>query len=436
MSSTSNSVPEILLIPQTQEVDVSPVESIYKDTFNNLVDVNKLPENILSNYSIATIENSLRNNLQDNSDKNEFTAAVQTDLPSCIETANGLKNYATVNTAEPITTQVSYNIGTENIENGKDGETLNNTEMELGENSIISEIENVGIDLYDTNLNRSDSIPCFDVDMFDTSNVAVNSTPITQQNKGDVIAQISSVHNKTNNEINTMPNEINLDNFAGLSKQIYMPEALQMSLACEEENPSTWIDAINLLNTQSIYVYEQPSTDIPSMAVPTAVPTLINIETEGNNILDDLTNNNNVQANVSNDNQLLMYNNANLEAPQKINSLTVETSNSSNVLKNVTTETDNCNCKSCNCEETSICGKKKEKFEKKQKKCCDKGAPACSSTDVGNNINNCNENEECCIVVCIKSLDQLKQMLALTQCSGFQSLNVTCVKNNVCGQKK
>lgn len=55
-----------------------------------------------------------------------------------LEQTEKLKNYATVNVAEPIQTQLSYNIGTENVENV---ETLN---------SVIAEIENeTAVTLYD-----------------------------------------------------------------------------------------------------------------------------------------------------------------------------------------------------------------------------------------------------------------------------------------------
>lgn len=73
-----------------------------------------------------------------------------------------------MNTAEPIPIQLSYNIGTENIENGRDGETLNDTEMQLEENSIIMEIEKADIDSYDMNLNVN-LVNNFDVDMLDNA---------------------------------------------------------------------------------------------------------------------------------------------------------------------------------------------------------------------------------------------------------------------------
>ncbi|CAH1953643.1 unnamed protein product [Acanthoscelides obtectus] len=135
-SSDRKEVPDIL----NTNIDIQEInfDNLYNSlTFsdNNVTDINFLDQNGTDSLKLQ-IETEA---------KAKYAAVIEEQF----ETANRLKDYATVNT-EDVPLQLSYNIGTENVEDGKDGETLiDNTKLELEENSIITEFENAGINLYD-----------------------------------------------------------------------------------------------------------------------------------------------------------------------------------------------------------------------------------------------------------------------------------------------
>lgn len=319
-----------------------------------------------------------------------------------LEMANGLKNYATVSTAEPIATQLSYNIGTENIENGKDGETLNNTEMTLQESSIITEIENADLGIYDNKM--QENVNNFDVDIFERD--IYNKSPNVK------IIDVQRFLPPT------QPNahDFEKDNMVGLDKQIYMPEALEMSLACEEETPSTWVDAMNIINREPVNIYEQSLLDeIPLTAVPTAIQSYINVLPQSKSIPD-----------------------------------TFKTKQSeNNILKNLTADADICRCVDCKCSPYNSChGCNESENQTEQTKnissqysgCCSGKSDCCASVDKSKKSHKQSVDEkkdDCCVVVCLKSLDQLREMLsAASSCSRFNFGTLGCVKNNLCAIKK
>lgn len=296
--------------------------------------------------------------------------------------ANGLKNYATVNTAEPIPTQLPYNIGTENIENGKAGETLNDTQMELEENSIITEIEDVDINLYDMASQTSNN---FDVDMFD--NVFNDD-----KNKKVNIISVKKLP----------PPETNLVN---LDKQIYTPEALQMSLACDEEVPSMWVDVMNYYNSSQANVFEQNTIDDNQIiAVPTAVQSYVNLPPH-----------------QTSDSPLDTYNQLNNFIMQNLEQTT---NTDANLLKNLTAEVEICKCVDCKCDSVNNCqnceGHEFVHEGQSQINCCNKPVK---------NLGCGGDKNDCCVVVCLKTLDQLRQILNMANsCGGLQNLMLACIK--------
>ncbi|XP_068905736.1 uncharacterized protein MTF-1 isoform X3 [Tenebrio molitor] len=368
--------------PNLQDVTF---DNLFKNTYN-LVNNNYVTQNSNINdvnLSSLTLEN-----------KAKFAAVVEADLSSEFEMANGLKNYATVNTAEPIQTQLPYNIGTENVENGKSGETLNDTQMELEDSSIITEIADAGINLYDL-ASQSSSVNNFDVDMFDN---------VFNEDKNKKVNVIS---------VKKLPPPEN--DLVNLDKQIYTPEALQMSLACDEEVPSMWVDVMNYYNSSQASVFEQSSGgDSQVVAVPTAVQSYLNLSP--------------LQAT---DTQL-DYNQLNSFLLQNLTEQTTNTD--SNVLKNLTADADICKCEDCKCDSVNNCHNcdgHDRPLPPPPPPPSDPGTGSCCQVDgkLMKSMVCAGEKSDCCVVVCLKTLDQLRQVLNVaSSCGGLQNLMLGCIK--------
>lgn len=337
-----------LLTPTDSTLDQLNFDNIYGD-FSYTPTDNLLTPNYLNQ---STSENNISMPLEDES-KAKFAAVIEEQF----EMANGLKNYATVNT-ENIPVQLSYNIGTENIENGKDGETLiNDTRVELEENSIITEFENAGINLYDINLNNDseNSQNTFNIfsSVFQTNdNVKVDASKVK-------IISVKNIANK-----NPTANTPIINGSINLNNQIYTPEALQMSLACDEEMSSAWVDVVNYAsNTSQANIFQENVNENPLTALPTAIQTYLNLPHVQSNM----------PASKSSDlltDTSLLSSTANLL--NNVDDSIVKTGNTDvNLIKNLTAEANICACKDCKCDainncqsctgpEESYCGSNKE----------------------------------------------------------------------------
>lgn len=433
--------------------------------------------NIISNEYLNDQINPTDLNIEN---KAKFAAVIESDIGSEFEIANGLKNYATVNTAEPVATQLSYNIGTENVENAKEDETLNDTQMQLEGNSIITEIENAGINLYDINLNDSNFGDVFN---------ATNDGPKVDNPKVKIIS-VQDITPKSD-FVKEVPSKSELGNdLINLGKQIYTPEAVQMSLAQDEEIPTDWIDAMNYANSQvdrpiiykivigfyfiilnlcylQVNIFQESVNENPLTAVPTAIQTYINLPPLQSNPVPSGTNINPLDFNTTNQ----FYDNQ-------------KTPNTdTNLLKNLTAQADICTCVDCKCDsinncqncdgpeikspkETGCCGSNKtvgicckpntsgvgcckgnsttpssrvgfktidhsqpEKDTEKKVGCCSSRAMDVMSA-ITSLTGNKEKHDECCIVVCLKTVDQLRQILSMAgSCSGIQSVTSGCLKN-------
>ncbi|KAJ8985567.1 hypothetical protein NQ317_011527 [Molorchus minor] len=499
---------------------------------------------IYNNFTYTPTDNLLGNNyINPNITENTVTQTVQPHteakfasvIEEEFEMANRLKNYATVST-EDIPVQLSYNIGTENV--GRDAETLlNETQVELEENSIITEFQNAGINLYDISLNaetdNSQNFALFDTVYGSTETAKRTSPKVKILSIENIVPRESEKTSLTTPDVNLQSGDTSIN----LNKQIYTTKALQTSLACDEEMPSAWEDVVNYAtNTGQVNIFQENVNENPLTAVPTAIQTYLNLPSvQSNTPVAQPTD-------LLADTQLL---NSPSSLLNEMDSIINKSRNTDvNLLKNLTADANICSCKDCKCDAINNCqnctgpessystcapveslvnddspmqtyatSNSDLTFDNGQSTlnninsgqsmsggCC--GSTSSQSQDFTFNTQNscsCNpsssnqnvstdpksnccsadsnnsgfvisanlvsglnqtakscsgnnnaiqmvkaatkscgqKGEECCVVVCLKTMEQLRQMLNLaTGCSGFQNFSLGCVKSDFCEKPK
>ncbi|KAL1513400.1 hypothetical protein ABEB36_002818 [Hypothenemus hampei] len=187
--------------------------------------------------------------------KPKYASVIEDDLGSQFEIANELKNYATVNTAEPVDIQLPFNIGTENVENVAKQETLiDESQVELEENSLITEFENAGINLDDFG-------NAFGDNLFQMNSENSNGSPnVKILSVKTVVApdQTEFVH-KESQVLNTPP-----------------PETFQLNLANQEEISTAW-GVGNYSNLGELNVFQESMNESHLTAISTAVQSYLNL---------------------------------------------------------------------------------------------------------------------------------------------------------------
>uniref|UniRef100_A0AAR5P4S7 C2H2-type domain-containing protein n=1 Tax=Dendroctonus ponderosae TaxID=77166 RepID=A0AAR5P4S7_DENPD len=175
--------------------------------------------------------------------KPKFAAVIENDLSSQFEMANGLKNYATVNTAEPVDVQLPFNIGTENVD--KQDTLINEPSAGLEENSLITEFENAGINLYDFG-----------------ESFGQGPFPLGNESPNVKILSVKAI----------VPNHPQLVN----KEKALSSEGLQVNLATQEEISSAW-GVSNFSNVGQFDVFQERLNENPLTAISTAVQSYLNL---------------------------------------------------------------------------------------------------------------------------------------------------------------
>ncbi|XP_060517728.1 uncharacterized protein LOC132696741 isoform X2 [Cylas formicarius] len=394
--------------------------------------------------------------------KAKFAAVIETDLSSQFEMANGLKNYATVNTTEPVDVQLPFNIGTE-MENVVKSETLiNDPHSEAEENSLITEFENAGIGLYD--LNDGDG---FTENMFNLGQD--DETPLAKPAGRSPNVRICSVKTVV------PPNDV-VPQYIQKHKTAVNPspppETLQLSLAIHEEVSPAW-DVGNFSVGQVDVFQENPSeNNNPLTAITTSVQSCLSLSPLQDNSSEPLPGIN-FLAEVENVSKLL-----NSLNPQETRPKT------SDVLKDLTSEAEICKCSDCKCDNFSDCQNCKpapaeispasaltsvsrpkitppssssKTLSKKPASCCSNVISQCACRNnaesenasaencggqkfketvmgIVNSTDGCREKgEECCVVLCLKTINHLRQIIKFaTECKGFENFSLGCVSKSKC----
>lgn len=338
--------------PVTDILLLTSADNVFKDSFTTFTAVSPETSVYISNDGSNT-EQRITSLLE-----TPKFAAVETDITTQFEIANGLTNYATVNTSEPIATQLSYNIGTENIENGKDGETLNNTEMQLEESSLITEFENQGVDLYD--LSQS-NVTSFDIGMLDPEPPQLNPQPSsTNANENPSVPQPSNIDKALDSD--------DLFRTLGLSTQWdNLINSLDSNLG-HDTNAQLYFNNDGLDNYSQNVVYEQTKAPNSDM-----------------NVLKTLT--------------------AEADICKCVDCRCTPTDNchgcSHAVQAPAESEETKQECSGRCCEIKTKLTRCQSAIVEQVQKCC------------GEEENNNKSGDPCCVVVCLKTINQLKEMLEI-----------------------
>lgn len=340
--------------------DHNHLQNVFKDAFGTLSSIST-PSSSYIHDGVNGTERKVNNLLE-----NPKFAAVQTDVSTHFEIADGLTSYATINTSEPIPTQLSYNIGTENIENGKDGETLNNTEMQLEESSLITEFENQGVDLYD--LSQS-NVTSFDIGMLDPEPRVCSTKPTPLSSNSN--AKIDSIENSEPSEIGKT-----LD-----SDDLFGTLAL----------PAQWDNIISSLDTSLENGTQQAYTYFDSNNV-----------NEYNTFSETIE-----RKNHTGDSNVLKTLTAEADICKCIDCKCTPNDNCHECSKGV-----NKNLPAVKSDNNVQCGggccKSKLKLPRCQATIIEQVQKCCAEEE-----NNNKSEDPCCVVVCLKTISQLKEMLEM-----------------------
>ncbi|KAG5900033.1 hypothetical protein JTB14_009111 [Gonioctena quinquepunctata] len=407
-------------------------------------------DNIYYNLSSTSPTNLLQSNYDISQNTLEKYAAV---VEEEYEIANRLKDYATV-TTENIPLQLLYNIGTENIENIKDDETLiNDVNVELEENSVITEFENLtNIEIGSDELHGNNPISLFQ----SKENVKVDTPKVGIISVENILFKANHT-NDNRNETNVIDNEL------------YLPENLRLAVASDEAMTSRWvdidyIDKNNFVNDNSLLIpvtafqsYPNVQGEISTAEKP--VPGSVDVDKSLRALLGASDDQNSESMNVLGDSICGDCGNSQT-CSKKQNQLDIANAINSSAGLPAQKKKSNIenHCRQGELNENSCCS---STHSTSKSKCSDTVLPQLSnflnqteSTSTAPKLNcagttnaiqmvmannpSCREKaENCCVVVCLRTMDQLKQMLSLASgCNGFNNLAMSCLKSDMCGVPK
>ncbi|CAG9854260.1 unnamed protein product [Phyllotreta striolata] len=346
-------------------------------------------ENMYYTVASTTPENLLNNNYVFTQIMPEKHAAV---IEEEFEMANRLKDYAAVATEnEPL--QLLFNIGTENIENVKENETLINTRDELDGNTVISEFQNSGINLDNIDIKKDFDLSNFNL-MDDTSKTNGQSkikilshktistgAESTENNTAHILSEDSGNNSDWMSLLNGNSSDLNLEE---RNNNEYFVLGLEQNLNATNTND-------NLLDKNQ---------DMQNLTNPPQPETWTN----SNINQDGCCGNPNACCNTYQDIPTAaptQYDNVLNSQPSIVQPLVSNSSPSEgfNTMLNLAQS----QMFSCKTKPNSGQG------------CVEKG-------------------EQCCVVVCLKTIDQLKQMLTLAAgCNNFQTLTLGVTRGGNCG---
>ncbi|XP_056630391.1 protein cubitus interruptus [Diorhabda sublineata] len=370
------------------EIQQQNLEPITQPT---IIDTTNCPninfENIYYNVTTVPSDSLINDNYILNEAIPEKHAAV---IEEEFEMANRLKDYATV-TTENIPLQLLFNIGTENIENVKENEALINTRDELENNSIISEFQN--LDDLTANVEKN-----FTFDL--NTDKEADSTKISDK-------QISTT---TNNNVDLLDQTDWIDLVTGASQLVLDKQTTTTS--------TNDLDSYYMLDDISL-----PQT------TATAVLQKDNLQNTDTNWINNNTTSKCCNSQTNNFSEYPTNSNNDCNQSDPVSSTPIMTylpSTRTNCCNNVVNYT--CCGNGGNCGQQSVTNPVDNILSQTQRQLA-----GCKSKQ--NSNHNCAEKgDQCCVVVCLKTIDQLKQMLTIASgCGNFQTLTLGCLNSNNLG---
>ncbi|XP_008208581.2 uncharacterized protein LOC100113921 isoform X1 [Nasonia vitripennis] len=455
----TNEVPVAIVLyssmePYKQALEVHTTDSLILNGNNNSA------INLLQPNSSANIYENLSNNIEINENND---GSIIVNHFNSIE-YDQLKLFDDIQNTDTKVNAVNENSNNNSILQGPivlntniNRDSSNLTQSNLTDNLVSQSIPVTGVDNY------------LDKPMMDLMNRTLNNCESSTVLYEPLSSQLPNVLNISNdnhlirNEINPLSfenstdfvNETPIEDItSGITNSISNnneSRALELALASEEERQSPWIDINSLTSELSDKIIASTAVPIVRMesawsesnALPTAVHSLVNLlgpepypldqpqkapVLETVNLIDA---ENGTNVNVEVVTNFAEYPN---ESCSKADEKKAEASR--NILREITADAGICKCSSCkcdsdgnNCQNCSHSGQ--EKQEKEQSRCNE--IRQINISDIVSTLQNkccCNNQNSCgscCVVVCIKTLQELQEVFN-TCCKSTSSAG--CCKSN------
>lgn len=369
-------------------------------TEQTLIDTTNGPninfENIYYNVSTVPSDSLLNDSYVLNETIPEKHAAV---VEEEFEMANRLKDYATV-TTENIPLQLLFNIGTEHIENVKENEALINTRDELEGNSIISEFQN--LDDLTANVEKNFNFDLNIAKEADSKKTISNKQIDATTNNEDLLDQTDWI------DLVTGASQLDLDRQTTTTTNdldsYYMLDDISL-----QQNPAEIVlQKENLQNTDTNW----SNNNTTSKCCNSQTNNFVEYPTSSNNDCN--------QRDPVTSTPVMTY------LPPTGSNCCNHSSNCAPSVVNYNSSPTCCG-NGGNCGQQSVTNPVNNILNQTQRQLA-----SCKSKQSSNH--NCAEKgDQCCVVVCLKTIDQLKQMLTIASgCGNFQSLTLGCVNSNNC----
>lgn len=429
-------------IPNIQSSDISDAQIqniINNSESNNNDSIISILQNQDATNPVDVYE-SLNSDLKINENNNE---ALITDFSNNTDYSDQLKlfndmqgegieskihgNSSVDSIVQAETISLDNHLSTASTELIQAGLTSNVVDQSISVTKVENYLDKPIIDLIDGTLNSCEN----NTDLYNSlSSQMPNVLNMSDSNNliSNEINQLQYENNSTYENKNSMPN---------ITNTITPNEshALELALASEEERQSPWIDINSLTNELSDKIIA--STAIPTVrtectwsesnALPTAVHSLVNLlgpepyplEIKDQHLKAPVLETVNLVAaeNVTDGNAEIVMNYANeYQSECCLKNKPKKTETTRNILQEITADAGICKCSNCVCKDDDNCTNCSHESNEKKEQHKSNSSKSINLSEIVSNLQNkccCNNQNSCgscCVVICIKTLQELQEV--------------------------